>query len=90
MSRNRIIFLFCFGIKNVFSFFFRFFTFKNINLKKNEHFLESNIIMIKNFVLNTQFQPCKYPSLYSIRDSKDLVLRLGLDSKLEVHNGCVS
>ena len=46
--------------------------------------------MLKNYLLKSQFVPSKYPSLYGVRDSRDLILRLGLDNKLEVHTGCVS
>lgn len=46
--------------------------------------------MIKNFLFKTQFEPSKYPLLYGIRNSNELVLRLGLDNKLQVHNGCIN
>ena len=46
--------------------------------------------MLKSYLLKSQFVPSKYPSLYGVRDNRDLILRLGLDNKLDVHTGCVS
>jgi hypothetical protein len=46
--------------------------------------------MFKSYLLKSQFVPSKYPSLYGVRDNRDLILRLGLDNKLDVHTGCVS